>query len=323
MAQTPDVSIVVVNSDGEADTLNCLASIRASRFDGSLEVVLVDNCSEKDPFPEVGRCFPEAVLLRAPQRQGFAKNYNLGMRYAAGDLVMILNNDTLLHPDALEALVGAMRGYPEYGAAGPRLMSGTGRPQPVSARREMTYTDFVLEQLVFDLGMPLGKLRAWFQGRQLMRRESGPVECLSGACILVRREALEAVGGLDERYDFYFEDIEWCRRFRRMGYEVGYISEAEVVHLGDRSLSGVRYWAKQSEFRGALLFFFEGGGRHRFRMALLKWAVMSGYLIRAVGFTFAGRFTSRRNQAAVYWKLLSWLGGASVVDLAASSAGAG
>jgi GT2 family glycosyltransferase len=323
MNENPGLSIVIVNSDGRMDTMNCLESIRNAGIGLRYEVILVDNVSEEQIFPEVRSKFPGVIEVQGPARQGFAKNYNLGIARAAGEYVMILNNDTLVQVGAIDKLIEFLEERPGFGMAGPLLRSESGQPQPVSARKIMTFGDFVLEQLFFDLGMPLGKLRAWIQSRVLNRRVSGPVECISGACMLVRRAALEDVGYLDERYDFYFEDMEWCRRFQMEGYKIGYVAEAKVVHLGDRALSNARFWAKQSEFRGAVQFFFDEGKPDRSRLALLRWVVLAGYLMRAIAFSAAGRFLSRRNQAAVYWKLLDWLKGVSVVDLAAVAAGVG
>lgn len=308
MAEHPiDLSIVVVNSDGAELTLACLASLYQHPPRRSFEVIVVDNCSREPVLERVNRQFPLARTSMAPRRQGFARNYNQGIQQARGAMVLILNNDTLAHGGSLDTLLDWMDRHPDYGMVGPRVVGVDGRVQPVCARPLMTPLRYILSLLVVDSGFVTGRLWERFRSWQVARRASGPAPCLVGACMLLRRSALDTCGLLDEGYDFYYEDIEWCHRFQQMGWRVGYIAEATITHLGDQSLAKVKVWAKQSEYRSALRYF-----RQYYRLgprgAWLIWLVtLLSTLLRGAAFALLEGLAGKQGHARAYFYLWAWL----------------
>jgi N-acetylglucosaminyl-diphospho-decaprenol L-rhamnosyltransferase len=306
-ARSPKLSIVIVNSDGTEDTLNCLNSIFHNPPTDPFEVICVDNCSTAPFLPMLQEKYPRVRTVLAPQRQGFSKNYNLGMRQATGENVMILNNDTLVHAGALDTLLEAIRRNPSYGMVGPRLLWGNGKIQTVCARSLLTPYTYLLTQFLLDPALPTGKLWDHYRRWRLEKQASGVVPCISGACMLVSRQALDHVGTLDESYDFYYEDVEWCRRMQGHGYQVAYITEACITHLGDQSLSKVKEWAKQSEYRSALHYF-----RQYHRLSTLGawglWLVTgASYFERAVAYWLYEKFSRQSAYAQTYWNLFRWV----------------
>ena len=307
MNDTPVLSIVMVNSDGTDDTVRCLESIERHPPQVALEVIVVDNLSQTPCWPVLQQRFPAVRTFSAPRRQGFAKNYNLGMRQARGPYILVLNNDTLVQANALDALLGAVQRHSDYGLVGPQLQSPDGQLQPVCARPLLTPVAYGLLLLFFDLGLPTGRWLEAYRRRRLLKRSSGPVPCLSGACLLLPRTTIERMGLLDEGYDFYFEDVEWCRRAQQFGLKTAYIAEAHVTHLGDQSLSKVKVWAKQSEYRSALRYFRQydhlGPGR-----AWWVWlATVLAFLMRCTLFTVRELITRRAGYAAEYAQLVRWI----------------
>jgi GT2 family glycosyltransferase len=127
------------------------------------------------------------------------------------------------------------------------------------------------------------------------------------ACMLVSRVALERVGLLDEGYDFYYEDIEWCHRFQKKGYQVAYIAESHITHLGDHSLSKVKEWAKQSEYRSALRYFRQYHHLSNAGAWGLWLATAAGFCFRAVLFTLAEKITAKTSHAQAYQNLTRWI----------------
>ncbi|NWG21481.1 MAG: glycosyltransferase family 2 protein [Chloroflexi bacterium] len=314
----PLLSIVIVNSDGCADTLRCLESIMAHPADlatlaarssalAEQEIILVDNCSRDGCAALVRRSFPMVRVIESPVRQGFARNYNLGIRQARGMFVLVLNNDTMVHAGALTHLVAAMIDAPAYGIAGPRLVSCSGAVQTDCARPLPTPGAYVWTQLVADPGFPIGRLwQQWLRWR-IERRSSGPVACISGSCMLVRRAAFEQAGLLDEGFDFYYEDVEWCHRFQRMGWRVGYVAEATITHLGDQSLGKVRVWARKSEYRSALRYFRLYHRLANGAVRVLRLATIVGWLLRGTAFAVAEALTGKDGHARAYGYLWSWI----------------
>jgi GT2 family glycosyltransferase len=301
------LSIVIANSDGTEFTLNCLDSIYKYPPKVQFEIILVDNCSQNPIFPIVEHRYPQVHTLSAPERQGFSKNYNLGMRHATGELVMILNNDTFVHAGALDTLIRTIRQHDLYGVVGPKLLWPDGSIQTVCARELLTPALYAMTQCVLDLGTPTGKLWDRYQRSKLERRKSGPVPCISGACMLVKSEVLDKVGLLDEGYDFYYEDVEWCHRITKFGYHVGYVSEAEITHLGDRSLSKVKEWAKQSEYLSALRYFRQYHHLNCIQLWLLWLFTVVSYAIRVVAYWGYETLTGKRGHSQAYHRVLSWI----------------
>jgi GT2 family glycosyltransferase len=305
--QTPTLSIVIVNSDGESDTSDCLASIFLYPPDLAFEVVLVDNCSQDSCLSLVQQRFPQVRTLSAPERQGFAKNYNLGMRQSRGEYVLILNNDMVVHEGALDALLNSIMGNPAYDMVGGKLLSSDGRIQPECVRAFPTLLSYVLGQLVLDPGFPLGRLWRVYSSWSLSSRPSGPVPCISGACMLTTHEILKTVGPLDESYELYGEDIEWCHRLQRHNKTVAYVAEAPMTHYGDRSLSRVRAWAKKCEYQSVIRYLQQYHALTPAQMWFLWVATILNYSLRALAFLVLERFSGKPGHAAAYFQLSRWI----------------
>jgi N-acetylglucosaminyl-diphospho-decaprenol L-rhamnosyltransferase len=303
----PVLSIVIVNSDGNQVTLQCLASIYRYPPSVSFEVILVDNCSIDSTFSEVRSKFPHVKMLSAPEKQGFSRNYNLGIRHSRGDYVLVLNNDTLLHLSALDALIAALRKNSTYAMVGPKLVDANGSIQTVCARSFITPFYYVMIQFFLDLALPTGKVWDAFRRYRLERRTEGPVECLSGACLLVSRETIDRIGLLDEGYDFYYEDIEWCHRVQEHGLQVAYIPSATVTHLGDQSLSKVKEWAKRSEYHSAIRYFQQYHALSNLGHWCIWLATVLGFCFRALAYLLLQTITRKKTHHQAYLNLSRWI----------------
>lgn len=306
-APSPVLSIVIVNTDGLDDTLGCLQSIFRHPPHVPFEVILVDNCSKDSCLAIASTRFPQIRTFAAPERQGFAKNYNLGMRHCHGELVLILNNDMVVQEGALDALIACMRGNPGYDLVGGRLMSTDGRIQPECVRSLPTVLTFVMMQLVLDPSLPIGRVWRRYSSWRLTKRPTGPVPCIMGACMLVRRSALETLGPLDEGYQIYYEDIEWCHRVWRQGGVVAYVAEAPITHYGDQTLSRMKVWAMKGAYESALKYFRE----YRDLTATETWFLWFGttlsYHLRAFAFALLEKMLGRPGHAEAYRELSRWI----------------
>jgi N-acetylglucosaminyl-diphospho-decaprenol L-rhamnosyltransferase len=227
----PELAIVIVSFNVKGDLEACLRSLEA---DGarSRTIVVVDNASSDGSAAMVRTTFPDVRLIERDVNLGFARANNLGIRATTSEYVLLLNPDTIVPPGAIVRLVEALASDPDAAAAGPRLVDAEGRP-------ELSFG--------WTIG-PLGELRQKVLGACYARgvglavrrvehwtRRSGPREWVSGACLLVRRRDLDAVGLLDERYFMYTEDVDLCVAFRQRGRRVLFVAEVEVQHLRGRS----------------------------------------------------------------------------------------
>jgi GT2 family glycosyltransferase len=303
----PELSIVIVNSDGTEHTLACLDSIFLHPPSMDFEVILVDNCSVNSCLPLVTKAYPEVRAFSAPQRQGFARNYNLGIRQARGEYILILNNDTRVYPGSISNLVEAMQSQPQYGLVGPQLRSHKWQIQSVCARGLPTLKNYIAWQFFLDTGIPTGKLLDLYLQWRISKRQSGPVPCISGACMLTSRRIIEEIGLLDEEYEFYYEDIEWCHRAQIHEYEVAYIAEAKLTHLGDQSLSKVKEQAKRSEYLSAVRYFRQYHQLTNIKMWLLWTATLLGYGLRFIVYQALEKISGKGSYGVVYKKLTRWV----------------
>ncbi len=262
---TLGLSIVVVTFNAQSDACACLTSVHAHPPARPWDLVVVDNRSSDGTADAIAHRWPEVRLIRLPENVGFARANNVAVRATAGRLVLLLNSDTLVAEGQLEALCVALDGAPDAGAAGPALIDGEGR-------QELSWGPMI---------SPLGELRQKLRGRMLaggptllrrrLEREMAQrrfVDWVSGACLLVRRDAAEQVGLLDERYFMYCEDVDFCAALRGAGYRILYVPEVVVTHLRGRSRASVPVETTR-RYRESQLAFYR---KHHPRWApLLRW----------------------------------------------------
>lgn len=217
-------SVVIVNYASWPLTLRCVQSFRRTGYE-DFEVVVVDNDQAEPPELPYG-----AQLIRNPENIGFARACNQGIAASTGEMIVLINPDTLVEADFFERVADLLEKNPRIGVAGPRVLDAVGELQ-LSARREIS--------LVSGLLGRTSALTRLFPKSSLVKsqfpavtKQSHPaaVDWVSGACMVVRRPLLQEVGAFDERFFMYFEDADLCRRAREAGWLVYYLPEVEVVH---------------------------------------------------------------------------------------------
>ncbi|HEY0604256.1 MAG TPA: glycosyltransferase family 2 protein, partial [Herpetosiphonaceae bacterium] len=221
-----DLSIIIVAYNSPDLLQATLESLARHTLGISYELIVVDNS------PAPGIALPDHLaaqlqLIRNPQNAGFAAANNLGLRLSQGRYIALLNPDTLLHDDALSALVRWLDAHPDVGAVGPQLLQSDGLPQPYSHGSAPT-PGYLIRRILSHLCG--GYLHDW-AGSQ-----PKPADWVAGTCMIVRRSAFEAVGGLDERFFLYFEDVDWGWRLRRAGWPVVFVPGVTITHIGGGSI---------------------------------------------------------------------------------------
>jgi N-acetylglucosaminyl-diphospho-decaprenol L-rhamnosyltransferase len=217
-------SVVIVNYASWPLIVRCVTSLRETGY-GNFEVVIVDN--DRPEPPEL----PYPVrLIRNRQNVGFARACNQGIAASAGDLVVLINPDTVVNADFFERVRSFFERDPAVGVAGPRVLDPGGDIQ-LSARKELSVVSGLLGRtsLLTRLLKESSLVKGQFPAATEVTRPT-PVDWVSGACMVVRRRTLNELGPLDERFFMYFEDADLCRRAREAGWSVYYLPEVEVVH---------------------------------------------------------------------------------------------
>ena len=268
----PDSTVVVVTYNALPWIEQCLESVRGE------ETIVVDNGST-DGTPDVVReLFPEARVLERENR-GLGAGWNAGMEGATGRYFLLLNADAWLTDGSLERLVAFADANPRAAIVGPRLLNPDGTLQR-SVRGFPTLWRLATEYFFLRKLAPRSRLLNGFYAGGFDHDQVREAEFLMGACMLVRREAVEEVGPLDESFFLFSEETDWCYRFERAGWQVLFFPGAECVHVGAAAHGGRML---RENLRGHLRFLAKHRGERYADRArrLLSWAlVLRGRLFR-------------------------------------------
>lgn len=241
-----EVSAVVVNYRTAELTVACVASLRA---EGVADVVVVDSASGDDCGSRLATADPAAIWVPLPTNRGYGAAVNAGVARTRGSTILVCNADLVVGAGTVAALVGALAGE-RAAVAGPRIDQPDGTRYP-SARTFPSLADAAGHGFV---GL-ITTANPW--SRRYLRSEAtaaGPVDWVSGACFAVRREAWESVGGFDERYFMFSEDVDLCWRLHHLGWEVVYEPGGRVVHLEGASRASAPYRMVLAHHRSLLRF---------------------------------------------------------------------
>lgn len=219
----PYLSVMIVNWNGGEVLLDCIGSVFHNPPTCSFEVILVDNASSDDSLMKAAQEFPGLHIILNEVNKGFAAGNNRAAQAAQSELFLLLNSDTRVQPGAIDRLIEEIKAFPQTALVGPKLLNSDGSLQPSRGIFPNLLTEFLDNTLLYR-AVPVLK-----GGKQLYT-QAGPADWISGACFLVRREAYEQVGGLDEGYFMFLEDVDFCRRLKLAGWEVRYTPAAEVIH---------------------------------------------------------------------------------------------
>jgi N-acetylglucosaminyl-diphospho-decaprenol L-rhamnosyltransferase len=271
----PEVSTIVVTYNALPWLERSLESVRET------ELVVVDHGSTDGTLELVRERFPEATLVEQ-ENKGFGAGNNAGMRVASGRWYLLLNSDAWLTPGALDALVAVAEAHPRAAVVGPRLLNPDGTLQR-SVRGFPTVWRIATEYLFLRKLAPRSSALNAFYAGGFDHDEPRVVEFLMGSCLLVRAEAVAAVGGFDERYFMFSEETDWCHRFREAGWKVWFYPGAEAVHVGGATTS--QNWGPmfREQVRGHLRFLAEHRGEReaeRARRLMLVALAVRGRLFR-------------------------------------------
>lgn len=229
----PELSVVVVSYRCAAHLDGCLQSIDDQRTDVHLEVLVVDNASS-DETPSIARQHPGAELLEMPANVGFAAAANQGLARAHGRAVLVLNPDSVVPPGTLRACLDALWAQPRTAVLTARVVDEHGDLDPRCHRTFPTAWSAFCFLTGLDRLLPWRSAQAYLM-RYLPDDQLAQVDAVSGAFMLMRMDALRHVGGFDQQFFMYAEDIDLCMRLRAADWQVQYWPGATVTHVGGGS----------------------------------------------------------------------------------------
>jgi hypothetical protein len=246
----PRVSIVIVSWNGRALLERCLPSVLATDYP-DLEVILADNASTDGSAAWVARHHPEVTVVRHPENWLFARGNNAALPHASGRHVLLLNNDVEVPPGWLHPLVDVLEREPDVAAVQPKLLQHNDRSTFEYAGAAGGHLD--------RLGYPFTRGRMFTDVEPDRGQYDAPADVFwaTGAALLVRREAFEAVGGLDERFEMHMEEIDLCWRLQRAGWRVRAEPASTAYHIGGASLAQGDPRKAYYNYRNSLLMLYK------------------------------------------------------------------
>lgn len=298
------VSVAIVSFNTRHELQACLDSVVA---EAPREIVVVDNASTDGTAEMVRMQYPDVLLLANPANNGYGAAANQAIKSTRGDYVLLLNADTVLTPGAIEALGTHIHRHPEAAVVGPRLQNPDGTPQRSYFPFPGTLGWFVENEPVAWLlhYLPLGRERFLCLTPSTVDRV---VPWVSGAALMLRRAAFEAVGGFDESYFMYFEEVDLCLRLRALQWQTDFTPTASVVHVGGASTSQCRTEALIAHFRSTQRFYRRHYSERRVAlwMALMTLKIVLRLVHDLVGLRLRSneRVRSMLAQQADAWKAI-------------------
>jgi len=249
----PDLSVIIINWNTRQLLLDCIASIYRTVQQATFEIVVVDNGSSDGSVEAVAKHYAGVIVIANQRNAGFAKANNQAIRQMNGRFAVLLNSDTVLTENALDGMLAFMEARKNAGMCGPRLLNEDGSDQTSVGTFPRLAGEFVSKSLlkVFTPAV----YRACFVPHAPEDRNPVVVDFIIGACMMARKEAIDAAGMLDEDYFFFYEEIDWCLRMHRAGWPVYHLPQASIYHLGGGSSKSVSLKARAESWRSRYLFF--------------------------------------------------------------------
>ncbi len=217
---------------------------------------VVDNASTDESVVMIREQFPLVNLIENSENIGFARANNLALRQSRGEYLMLLNPDTQLKAGALQTLVEFIANNPQAAAAGPRILNPDGSLQP-----SCSPTPTLLREMLRLLHAPGVRPDGYYPMHSWDQSTPRQVDTMLGACIVIKREALEQIGFLDEDYFIYSEEVDLCTRLKQAGWELYWVPQSEIVHYGGQSTQQVAQEMFFRLYEGKLIYFRKHRGK--------------------------------------------------------------
>lgn len=254
-----DLSIIIVNWKVKDLLEKCLRSIFEQTKNISFEIFVVDNNSGDGSVEMIQAKFPQVNLTASAENLGFAKGNNLAIKKARGRYVLLLNPDTEILDNALEKMVRFMDAHPECGIAGCKLLNPDLSLQP-SVRAFPSFASQIFILLKIHHLFPHSKAMYKYLVQDFDYEKTQEVDQVMGAFMMIRREAIEKIGLLDEKFWIWFEEVDFCKRAEAAGFKILYTPEAKIIHLYGQSFKQAMGVKKQKNFNRSLSYYFKKHG---------------------------------------------------------------
>jgi O-antigen biosynthesis protein len=229
------ISVIIVNYNVKYFLEQCLLSVRKGVQGLGVEIIVIDNCSTDGSMEYLEPRFPEVRFVRNSSNTGFAKACNAGWALSGGELVLFLNPDTLVAEDSFASCAAFFETHEDCGALGVKMIDGSGKFLKESKRAFPSPLTSLFKLAGLSAIFPRSKIFSRYHLGHLDPSQTNPVDVLAGAYMMIRREVLERIGGFDETFFMYGEDVDLSYRIQQAGYKNYYFPRTTIIHFKGES----------------------------------------------------------------------------------------
>ncbi|MBC8216570.1 MAG: glycosyltransferase [Candidatus Marinimicrobia bacterium] len=258
--------------------LQCIDSLLSSDYSGTVEIIVVDNHSFDGSAEAVEKQYPKVIVIKNQDNPGFGKAVNQVSAKANGDYFLILNPDTIVQENTLSVFVDYMEEHSDVGLIGPKIFNSDGTLQPAAKRSFPTMGVALPKLLGIAKLFPNSRWASRYNLTYLNPDETHQVDAVSGSCMFIRSELYHTLGGFDEQFFMFGEDLDLCYRVKQEGMEVHYVPQTQIIHYKGESVKSAPY-DSQYAFHDAMILFFD---KHFHSKFITRFAVRLGVKIRRV-----------------------------------------
>lgn len=297
-----DCSIIIPTYNTRGLTRECLRTLMESPPRASYEVIVIDNHSTDGTLEAVGRDFPDIRCLRNPANLGFSKACNRAAKEARGAYLCFLNSDTTHAGPGVDRLVQWFRDHPRTGIAGPELRS----PDSQLIQMSWVWNPILGGELVQQYLAPYSLRESAFKRGCVgwLQRKSRHVSIICGACLMIRRETYDQLGGFDENFELYFEDSDLCHRCGKTGWDIDFVAEAKITHHLGQSTTGS--WTTTSLiYQQSHLAYYRKHAPHWATWLLKVYLTLKWFRLRAVAFIDNEERDQSVPYCRAYWRMIA------------------
>jgi GT2 family glycosyltransferase len=280
MDESVDISIIIVNWNTEELLLECVSSIKQDTNNYKVEIIVVDNASKDGSAQALKDFHPDVRLIQNRENLGFAKANNIGIKLSSGKYVCLVNSDVELRKDCLATMYNYMNKNPQIAVLGPKVYYPDMSSQVSCTNSPSIWNNFCeasgLQRIFPHSKIFSGEYMRYYHHNAVLK-----VDSLVGCFLMVRREAFDQVGLLDERFFIYAEEVDWCKRFRNTGWDIVFLPDASVIHHDASSASKdplrfsteliksqIKYWKKHRSKFAVIIYLLIIIMKHGVRLIL-------------------------------------------------------
>lgn len=306
-----DVSIIIVNWNTQQLLVDCIKSIKKKTQKIQYEIIVVDNASDDDSVATIERKYPEIKVIQNGKNEGFARANNIGITHSNGRYILLSNTDIKILDNVIDRMAQYMDTHHGIGGVLPRCIDGNKKLRrccrDLPSLWNIFCEAFYLDKIFPDINI--------FRGRALPEsfyRLTGIAETMPCCFMMIPREVIEKVGNLDERFFFYAEDIDWCRRCLLDGFKMIFFAESTVIHYGGSSTGSDSYRFLVEKNKALLKYWKKHHRGNKYRICVLIYSLHHtirslAYFIR--GFTYPLKrkhyFNTAKNHSMVCFQIIS------------------